>query len=253
MSFDDGFTDALHSQSSPARGYERNYVRFYRRPILDELATNGGLTALAGKTQEVVDRYLAEGATIIEERDGSKSLRIPAAGRPIYRNEEYVTIQVPGDKTNILDKPVTDVERQRYSKQYAAFKAEKNQDEASGTLLTAWAGIPPERAEEYAFFNVKTVEQLAGMSDANLQRMGHGALKERQRAEDYLKTMAGYAPTAELRKQNEQMSDELQAMRRQMEEMQAALAEHRRNQALTAQIAGSVSSEPPTTTKRARQ
>lgn len=240
---DAGFMQIAQSkQQNRSTGYEYNRVRFYARPEMDELATNGGITPMAGRSQEYVDAVLARGGEIVHANDGSKSLRVPAAGRPIFRSTEYCTIQVPGDKTNIIDRPATAIDKERYAKQYAAFRADKNQDEASGTLLTAWGGVPPDRAEEYAFVGVKTVEQLASMSDGNLQKMGAGSLRERTRAADYVKSMQGYAPTAELRTELNRSQDELETLKRQVLELSSELRERRRDSAVE-QLASTLSPE----------
>lgn len=151
-------------EHTPNRG--KDYVQFYKRPKQDDEAT-------------------------LKE------------GRPIFKMVEYVRITIPGDKNNQVDRPMRATDIQKYGPQYQAFQADKSQDEASGTLLSAWGGIPPERVEEYSYNKVKTVEQLAGMSDGNLQRMGPGAHADRTRARDYVETAKGHAPVAQLRKELE--------------------------------------------------
>lgn len=138
-------------------------------------------------------------------------------GRPIYKMVDYVRICIPGDK-DVVDRPVREDDKRRFRPQYAAFTADKPQDEATGTLLSAWAGLPPERVAEYQFLKVQTVEHLANVSDTNIQRMGAGALAERQRAKDYLESTKSQAPMLRLQAENTAMRSEMEALRNALKE-----------------------------------
>lgn len=148
-------------------------------------------------------------------------------GRPIFKMVDYIRIHTPGQKDSIIDTPVNDAHRRTYARQFEAFLADKSQDEASGTLLSAWGGVSPERVEEYAYGKIRTVEQLAGASDSALQNMGPGSTKERQRARDYVELMKGNAPLAKMRADLEARDEQITAMERQLKEQAEAIAELR--------------------------
>jgi hypothetical protein len=139
-------------------------------------------------------------------------------GRPVFKMVEYVRISVPGDKNNLVDCPVKDEHRARFRAQYAAFVADKPQDEAVGTPLSAWAGLSPERVAEYQYMKVATVEQLAGVSDLNIQRMGAGTLAERQRARDYIEAAKSRAPMLRAQAENAALRSEMEALRNALKE-----------------------------------
>lgn len=129
-------------------------------------------------------------------------------GRPIYTPREHVTILVPGDKYNVVRRPVTDLDRRRFSSKYAAFKAGKQEDE-SGTPLETVPWITREQVEELKFFNVRTLEHLAGLADNHAQRfMGINQL--RTKARDAIALAKEQAPAlkmaAELRERDERIS-----------------------------------------------
>jgi hypothetical protein len=130
-------------------------------------------------------------------------------GRPIVKMVEYIQI-MGGDLRNIPDKPVHDGHRRMYAKQYQAFLADKDQDSASGTLLSAAGFVSPERVEELKHFKVYTVEQLGDLPDSALSQMGMHTRKERECARDYLKTAKGFAPVAQLRHEMESKGAETQ-------------------------------------------
>ena len=109
------------------------------------------------------------------------------AGRPIYEEIPYIQIMQPGNKDSIVIKPARAMERARFPEHFRKFEARESQDTVEGTRLDEWAGITRSQAEELKFMNVKTVEQLAHMSDSNAQNvMGLNMLK--QKAKTYLES-----------------------------------------------------------------
>lgn len=134
----DAIADAWDVQNQPREaGMERNFVHFHYVTKIDKKAT---------KEQ----------------------------GRPIYKKVEYILFKIPGDKFNQPDIPVTDKHRDMYAARYRAFLKSENQDEADGTPLKAWVildpgcRLAPEVIEEYAYFNIKTVQQLAAVTEGNI-------------------------------------------------------------------------------------
>lgn len=93
-------------------------------------------------------------------------------GRPIFRDAEYVRIIVPGDKNNINDRPASKHDKQRFAKQYAAFRAGVSEEEQLiGTRLKDWPLLTRAQVEEYAYLGIKTVEQLAEARDDVISRV----------------------------------------------------------------------------------
>jgi hypothetical protein len=117
-------------------------------------------------------------------------------GRPIFVDTEYVRIMVPGDKGNIIMREVRDTDRQRFSKQYQAFK----NDEAEiveGTPLDKWNLISQAQVEELKYFGIRTVENLANVTDTNAQKfMGINLLRDKAR--QYIEAASAEAPIAQL-------------------------------------------------------
>lgn len=141
-----------------------------------------------------------------------------AEGRPVFKMVEYIRIS-GGDLRNLPDKPAHEGHRRAYPREYAAFKAGTSQDSASGTLLSAWGGVSPERVEELRFFRIHTVEQLAEVPDGQLNQMGLHTRKERERARDYIKTAKGNAPVMQLRSELESRDARIAELERRLELM----------------------------------
>lgn len=128
-------------------------------------------------------------------------------GRPIFEMADYIQIMVPGDKDNIIIRPVRPEDIDRFATQYHKYK--NNQSQAQGTPLSEWAQVNRAQVEELKYFNVHTIEQLAGMADSNAQKfLGIYALREKARK--HLELLKESAPLdhlqAELTKRDETIS-----------------------------------------------
>jgi hypothetical protein len=186
------------------------------------------------RTQEA-DASLMEAAGLDRARNPDDSLSVrfsieplenPAktkdAGRPIYDDAEVIEIRVPGDK-DVVRHPVTDGDRLRFARHYQAWKANQNQDTVTGTPLSVWPPIKRSQVEEAKFFAVHTVEQLAEVSDVNLQRLGPGWITLRQLAIDWLKKAHDGALVGKLRATIQEQEQRLAALEDMLKKQAAEL------------------------------
>lgn len=142
-------------------------------------------------------------------------------GRPIYEQREYITIMVPGDKTNVVCRPVQELDRRRFHAKYAAFKA-GNQDVVTGTPLDTVPWITREQVEELKYFNVRTLENLADLADVHAQKfMGINSL--RQRARDAIALAKEQAPALRLTQELRDRDTRIEALEKRMAEMAAQI------------------------------
>lgn len=88
-------------------------------------------------------------------------------GRPIFKDTEFIKIMAPGDRSNVVDRPVRPSDSLRFPIQYAKFK---NRDglQAVGTPLEQWPIITRAMAEELKYLGFQTVEQVANARDSVL-------------------------------------------------------------------------------------
>lgn len=153
-------------------------------------------------------------------------------GRPIYRDTPFVRIFTPGDKDTIIDTPVWDDDSHpmshssRFPEEWARFKRGEG-DVISGTPLEQLPGISKAQVEELKHFHVRTVEHLAGMSDANAAKF-MGVRKMQEEARAYLERAAGAAPEKRLQAELEKRDNEIEALRKQVVELARAGSEKRR-------------------------
>lgn len=145
------------------------------------------------------------------------------AGHPVYDDKEYITIIVPGDKTSIVHRPVWAQDKERFARQYAQFKQGLEQT-VSGLPLKLWGGMTLGQAKEFEYFNVKTVEQLAEMSDGNgIGIQGFNGLK--QRAKDYVAQTKEQQPMLEMRATLEKKDSEIAALTESFNNLSAQVQE----------------------------
>ena len=153
------------------------------------------------------------------------------AQRPIYEDTVYVSIMQPGNKDSIVIRPATGMDKTRFAEHWRKYQARQGDDEEmlEGTPLRDWAGCTRAQCEELRYFNVRTVEQLAAMSDSNGQNiMGINMLK--QRAVKYLEKSKDSATADALAAANKRI-DELMAMMSEDEDSPAPQRRKRRTKA----------------------
>lgn len=136
-------------------------------------------------------------------------------GRPIFKEVDYITIAVPGDKTSEVVRPVRPTDKERFRAAWERYNAGHAQV-ADGTPLKEWPGVSRAQVEELAYFRIYTVEQLADVSDANLRNMGP-FLALRQRARDFLERAKGAAPVEKMRQELEARDEQLARLQAQVE------------------------------------
>jgi hypothetical protein len=141
------------------------------------------------------------------------------AGRPIFDEIEMVSIASPGNtKTEFTARADrmhydSNTEQQwaykdRFADAYAAFKRGV-EEHMNGTPISAAPFLPIGIKSELAAKKVRTVEQLAGMADRDIRKMGMGFRQHVDAAKAYIDTASGTASLAkemaELRRQNEEL------------------------------------------------
>lgn len=134
------------------------------------------------------------------------------AGRAVYKEVDFIKIVTPGDKLNIIDRPVTEMDAARFADRYAKWKAGAG-NVIEGTPLASLPKMTPAKVEEYKFFNIHTVEQLAAAAD-NVGQKFFGFQEDKRSANAFLELAKGNAPLEKMQaelKERDTKIDELQA------------------------------------------
>lgn len=118
----------------------------------------------------------------VAQKNEAESLN---AGRPIFRDVDFVKIITPGDSSNIYDQPAKPHHKERFPRQWEQYK--RGEEQASdGTPLEAWPRMTPSKIAAYKFANVFTVEAVATIADANASHMPMDFMDDRVAARAYL-------------------------------------------------------------------
>lgn len=143
-------------------------------------------------------------------------------GRPIYKEVEYITIMVPGER-DIVHRAAWKIDYDRFPQQYAAFKNKLSQDHAGGTPLKVVTWLSLGQVKELEYFNCFTLEQLASMPDSAAQKfMSINKLK--QLAKDHLQAAKEAAPLTAMRAEMDKKDAEIAALQNQMKEILEKMA-----------------------------
>ena len=99
------------------------------------------------------------------------------AGRPIYKEFDFVHICVAGDTLTEIDTYALQNHKQRFPIQWANYmnRVGANDQEVVGTPVAEWPLVSKSQAEELRAMKFFTVESIASASDQQLQRMGMAA------------------------------------------------------------------------------
>jgi len=99
------------------------------------------------------------------------------AGRPIFKDFDFVHICVAGDSLTEIDTYALASHKTRFPIQWANYMNRQgaNDEEVVGTPVTEWPIVSKSQAEELRALKFYTVESIAGASDQHLQRIGMAA------------------------------------------------------------------------------
>jgi len=163
------------------------------------------------------------------------------AGRPIFKEFDFVRIMIPGDNLTEIDTYAQESHKQRFPRQWAHYQNQvANHEDVIGTPLEQWPQITRSQADELRGLKFQTVESIADCSDQQLQRIGMVAgmspFNFRLKAKAFLNLANDSAEVAHreaemqaLRQENDKIKAEtdakLAAMQEQMSALLAAVAE----------------------------
>ncbi len=168
--------------------------------------------------QDPNNRFHSDAHLLVQFYEGSRHNRIASAeaGRPMYDDHPYIRIMVPGNRSNVVDRPVREADKRRFKQYWDAWTAGR-QNEESGTPLSAWPAMSKAQIEELGFFNIRTVEQLANINDAELQKFS-GLLVLKQKAKAFMDLAEGTGSI-------DRLVDEMSVKDNQIAGLEDALAE----------------------------
>lgn len=144
------------------------------------------------------------------------------AGREIYEDQEYVKIAPPGERLNVVDRPVRDEDRQRFPMQYARFLHNKTQV-PDGTPVELLFPNSPSIADNLKALGVYTVEQLSELSAHALDNIGMGAQDYQNKAKRYLDSSRKGKGFHEMQKKFDDSQQQVHSLQQQIQMQKAQI------------------------------
>ena len=142
------------------------------------------------------------------------------AGRPIFKDVEYVRIKFPGDPKRIHVAPAREKAKmepgtsrrldyiERFPEHYARFKTGNDQGQI-GTPISELPFLTEAKRKELRAVDIMTAETLAGLPDRLIQKMGMGFRSLVDQAQSWIDMAAGSAATTALAAENAELRDRL--------------------------------------------
>lgn len=137
------------------------------------------------------------------------------AGRPVFRDVPFIKILVPGDTSNIIERKATKDDELKFPKAWARFKAQESES-VEGMPLEQWPQVTRSLLKELKYFEVHTVEQLAGLSDGQIAKLGMGFTEYRNKAKAFLAAAAGTADATAQAAENERLRSQMADLQEQI-------------------------------------
>jgi hypothetical protein len=130
------------------------------------------------------------------------------AGRPIFKDFDFVRIMVAGDNLTEIDTYAQESHKQRFPRQWLQYQASQDSSsEIHGTPVEQWPLITQSQAQELRAIKFLTVESIANASDLQLQRIGMIAGMSPHAFRDKAKTFLNLATeSAEANKRAEEIN-----------------------------------------------
>lgn len=176
--------------------------------------------------------------------------------RPVFKDVPHARVRWVGDNKRELFVPAhekteysRDMERyitwaEKFPDQWEAFQRGQDQSAAYGTPLSEAPFLTEARRAELRALNVLTIEDLAGLEGARLQRAGPYTRKDVDQAKAYLEAASKFAEQSELREANAAMRAENDALKARMERLESMLE---RNDVIGSDIRAAKAAAPSAT------
>jgi hypothetical protein len=144
------------------------------------------------------------------------------AGVPTYVPMDFITLTTPGNKLNMVHRPVTDMDMWRFPLEWEGFKSGQQAVE-SGTPLEAWPLLTKGQIKDLKHNNVHTVEQVANLSDS-VQGVLRAFYSMKLKAAAFLESRADKSAEVELQAKLDERDARLAALEAQLAALLAAQA-----------------------------
>lgn len=139
-------------------------------------------------------------------------------GHPIFEDRPFVRIIIPGDTANQIETRATDSHKSKYPEAWKRYQSNESTGHV-GTPIEQWPQITRSQVKEAKYYEIHTVEQMSGITDAHITRLGMGFSDLRAKARAYLALAEDSAVATKQAAENERLQRELDDLKAQIKEM----------------------------------
>lgn len=163
----------------------------------------------------------------------TKSVQKPAKstnnGLPFYEDEIFVRMHPPGERLNIVDRPVEENDKHRFPVQWSRF-LQKREQRPDGTPIDLLFPNNPAVADSLKAQGIFTVQQLANLSADAINNVGMGAQEYVNMAQRYISNATDGVAFHKMQEAMKKKDEDYKILERKFEQQQIQI------NALTAQI-----------------
>lgn len=172
--------------------------------------------------------------------------RTKAEGVIRHKDQDYAIVTVPGDtKSNSIEKVETFFRKKqdelhagrvhpdwlvRWKQDYERYKSGQ-EIPLEGTPIKGWKLLTGSQQEDFLRMNVRTVEELANLTDDGVRNFGMGAVELKRRAQAWIAQNAsketGALRLTELGRENDSLRDQVLLLSNKIDELEKALSKKR--------------------------
>lgn len=150
------------------------------------------------------------------------NFRSEQEGKPVFETRDYVEITTPGDTRSIMCREVTDADKARWPREWAAYK-ENRELSPVGTPLEQWPLIDLDMIEHLKHFRIRSVETLSEIGDNAIQNIGMGARALRDKAKAWLAQAVDGSAISKLIAERDGQARQIDDLKRQMADLAASV------------------------------
>lgn len=137
-----------------------------------------------------------------------------------YENQTWIKMHPPGERLNIIDRPVENGDKNRFPRQWNLFLQNKSQI-PDGTPIDLLFANNPAIADNLRAFGVHTIQQCANLSAHAMDTIGMGANDWKNMAKQYLENAKSGAAFLQLKSEVAQKDQEIKLLKRQFEQLKS--------------------------------
>jgi hypothetical protein len=148
-------------------------------------------------------------------------LQSAEAGRPIYQGIDMCEIRQPGER-DVWHGIATPLHQMRFPKQWEAYQNNREHI-PDGTPLDVIFAAEPETVTNLRQLKIYTVEQLAGLQESAVSRIGMGGRNLVVKAQKFMEAATGYQAASKMNRELEDMKSENDTLKERLAALEAAL------------------------------